>query len=603
MTVDQIAVFTVLGAALILFAWERWRFDIVAMASLMALVVMGMVPAERAFMGFGHTATITVAAILVMSRGFANSGAVDILARPIMAAMRSPALHVGALCAMAATLSAFMNNVAALALLMPVAIQSSTKAGRSPSLVLMPLAFAAVLGGIVTLVGTPPNIILSGFRQQSLGQPFHLLDFAPVGLPVAVLGTMFLALIGWRLLGSAARRTTPSGLELVREYLAELRIPEGGEVAGMSLAEVDKRITGLDVLILGIVRGGRRLPPDRRWLVLRAGDTLLVEAAPAVLERLMDAIDARLVTADEEELAEAREADGGVSRPVIAEDSLMEVVVGPRSGIRGQSARKLALAQRFSVNLLAVSRHGRSHRTRLSEFRVASGDLLLLQGDRNRLLEAVQALDCLPLAGRDHALGMRRRPVLGILTFAGPILLAATGFLPLPVALVCGALLVVLLGLVPMRELYSAIDWPVVVLLGAMLPVGEAFATTGATVLVADLVVQLAGGLAPYFTIACVILATMLLSNLLNNAATAVIMGPIALAIASALGRSPDVFLMAVAIGASCAFLTPVGHQNYMLVMGPGGYRFRDYWRIGLPLELLIVALATPLLLLVWGKA
>lgn len=590
MTLDQMLVFAVLGAALVLFAWERWRYDLVAVASLVAVVALGLVPGEEAFAGFGHVATVSVAAILVMSRGLANSGAVDVLARPINAAATGDARHVGAVCGVAAVISGFMNNVAALALLMPVTIQSAIRAKRSPSLLLMPLAFAAVLGGIVTLIGTPPNLILSGFRRQSLGEPYHLLDFAPVGVPVALAGVLFLVLAGWRLLPVRQKPGASDKLALVRDYLAELRVDEGCRAAGLYLGELDELLGDIDAVLVGVVREEHLLPPDGRWLRLRPGDLLLVEAEPGELDRLSTKFGTPLVGVDEDEDRARR----------LAEETVVEVVVRPQSRLAGRTVGELRLPRRFEVNLLAVSRQGHSHRGRLRNFAIRSGDVLLLQGDPQRLADLVPRLGALPLAERKLAMGLGGRAGLGIALFFGPLLLGALQVVPLGTALVASALLMVLSGLIPLRDLYESIDWPVVVLLGAMMPLGQAFESTGATTLVAQSVLGLTGEAPLFVLVALLIFVTMLLSDLLNNAATAVMMGPIALAIASALGASPDTFLMAVAIGASCSFLTPVGHQNYTLVMGPGGYGFRDYWRLGLPLELLIVAVATPLILFFW---
>lgn len=592
MTQDQMLVFAVLAATLALFAWERWRYDLVAVASLIAVVALGLVPAQDAFSGFGHVATVSVAAILVMSRGLANSGAVDLLARPIAAATREDGLHVGVVCGVAAVLSSFMNNVAALALLMPVTIQSALRAGRSPSLLLMPLAFAAVLGGIVTLIGTPPNLILSGFRAQTLGEPYGLLDFAWAGLPTATAGVLFLVLAGWRLLRVRARPAGADRLALVRDYLAEFRVDAEGPLAGRFFGDLDELLEDVDVIVLGVVREERLLPLDRSWRRLRGGDRLLVEAEPAELDRLRARPGLELVGIDEEE--GRRRADR------LAEDSVVEMVVRPRSRLVGMTVGALRLQRRFDVNLLAVSRQGRPHRGRLRHFAIRSGDVLLLQGDPQRLTDLVRRLGGLPLAERRLSMGLGGRAGLGLSLFFVPLALGALQILPLGIALVASALSMVVSGLIPVRDLYESIDWPVIVLLGAMMPLGEAFRSTGATGLVAATVLDLTGEAPLFVLVALLIFVTMLLSDLLNNAATAVMMGPIALAVAAGLQASPDTFLMAVAIGASCSFLTPVGHQNYTLVMGPGGYRFKDYWRLGLPLELVVVAVATPLVLLFW---
>lgn len=602
MTTDQITIVAILVGALALFVWERWRYDLVATAALIAVVLTGLVAPEQAFAGFGHPATITVAAVLVMTRGFANSGAVDLLARPLGRLTGTAPLHVAGLCGMAALLSAFMNNIAALALMMPVAVQSAKKAGRSPSLVLMPLAFAAVLGGIVTLIGTPPNIILSSFRAETGAGPFALLDFAPVGLPVAVIAVAFLATVGWRLLGAAASRVAEGPLAEARAYQAEIRLPAGSPSIGRSLADLETSLREIDAVFRSVIRGQRRLPANRQWVVLREGDILAVRAAPEELDKLLAVLGAEAVAADAHDDAPAAvtaKQSGTTAGP--ADDlAVVEAVVHPSAPIIGRTIASLDLQRLHELTPVALSRKGRPPRRRLRETVIEGGDVLLLQGEPKVLEAALPELGCLPIAGTAGALGGRGRAGLGLSLFFGAIGLGGSGLVDLPIALITGAVAMVLTGLIPVRQLYDSIDWPVIVLLGAMMPLGDAFESTGTTGLVAELIVRLSGDLPSFVVIGAVILVSMLLSDLLNNAATALIMGPIAVAIAQALGQPVDAYLMAVAVGASCSFLTPVGHQNYTLVMGPGGYRFVDYARLGLPLELLVLLVATPLIVLIW---
>ena len=601
MTYEQIVALALLPVIFGLFVWGRWRHDVVAFVALMAAVVLGLVPGDEAFAGFGHPATITVAAVLIISRGLTNAGAVEHVARLVRPATGSTVMHIAALSGAAAALSGFINNVGALALFMPVAMASAAKAKRAAAVLLMPLSFGSILGGLITLIGTPPNIIVAAYRGQALGTPFGLFDFTPVGLPLAVAGVAFVALVGWRLI-PASRRAARSPAEMIdiENYVAETRVPKGSKIVGKSVAELDDITLENDALIVGLIRGERRILAVRRERI-RTDDMLLIEAAPDSLQALIRALGLKLVE-DQDNGAEDDGTEPKPSRVSIGSDdvAVVEVVVAAASRIAGRTAGAVHFRRRYGVNLLAVARSGRPFRDRLASFRFQTGDVLLIQGDRDRLPEIVSQLGCLPLAERDLPIGRRNATVFALSVFVGAILIAAFGLLSFPIALAGAAALMVVANIVPPRELYESIDWPVIVLLGAMIPIGGALQTSGASELIAGLITGLAESTSVVFVLALLFVVTMTLSDVMNNAATAVIAAPLAVAIAERLGVSPDPFLMAVAVGASCAFLTPIGHQNNTLVMGPGGYRFGDYWRMGLPLEVLIVALGLPLILWAW---
>jgi len=588
---DQIVVCALLVGALVLFAWGRWRHDVVAFAALMVAVVAGVVPFEDSFSGFGHPATITVALVLILSRGLANSGVTDLVARRVMTATGRVWSHILSLGGVGSLMSALMNNVGALALLMPVAMQSAVKAERSPSLILMPLSFATILGGLLTLIGTPPNIIVATYRADALGEPFSMFDFTPVGGVCALIGVLFVAFVGWRLLPEDKRRAgPPEEFFQIADYVTEARIKDDAKAAGMTLAEIEEATDDIDAVIIGLIRDERHRPAPPPAQRLRAGDVLVIEASPDDLEKFIAKLELEIVGAEE-----ARE--GGLAADDV---EVVEAVVAPRSPIEGRTIGSEYLRRRFGVNLLAISREGRPRRGRLRGFQPAPGDVLLLQGEREHLGEVFRALGCLPLAGRGVQFGQRGRAGLAIGLFGAAIGLATAGVLSLQIAFGLAAVGMVLGNLIAPRELYDAIDWPVIVLLGAMLPLGGALESTGTTGLIADAITARAASISPIVVLVLLLVLTMTLSDVLNNAATVVVMAPIAVSIARELGVDADAFLMAVAIGGSSAFLTPIGHQNNTLVMGPGGYAFGDYWRMGLPLEVLIVAVATPMILLVW---
>jgi len=607
---DQVLVVALLGTMMAGFLWGRLRHDVIALGALMAAVLLGLVPGEQAFAGFGHPAVITVAAVLILSRGLQISGAVDWLSRTLLPARAGPMTSLAALMGLGAGLSAFMNNVGAMALLMPVAVQIAGRHDLAPGQVLMPLAFGTILGGMTTLVGTPPNLIVAGFRPEAA---FGMFDFAWVGLPVALAGIAFVVLAGWRLV--PARR--PEGGEGFRTaaYLTEVRVPEGARTVGQTLRAVEDLLEPAEAQILALVRGQTRLNAPHRGRRLRAGDVLVVEARP---EGLAEALASAGLELEESRpppagLAGPDPADGPAAAPDPGtgtsegeagadegETTLREYVVLPNAAIAGRTARDLALRSRHGLNLLAVSRSGQRPRARLRTLVIRSGDVLLLQGSPERLADFAAAQGCIPLAARELRLPDGRAALIAGATMLGAVGLAASGLVPTAVAFALGVLAVMVFRIVPLRDLYAAVDWPVVVLLAALIPVAGAMESTGTAALLAG---ALVGGVAQgsaLVALAVVLVVTMFLSDLMNNAATAAVMCPVALGVAAALGVSPDPLLMAVAVGASCAFLTPIGHQNNTLILGPGGFGFGDYWRLGLPLEAVVVAVALLLLPVFW---
>ena len=591
MSTDQATIFAILVALFVLFVWGRWRYDIVAFLALLAAVVAGVVPFADAFRGLGHPATVTVALVLVMSRALTNSGAVDLIARHVRLSAKRLSLHIGALSSLGAGLSAVMNNVGALALLMPVVMQAAAKAKQSPAVVLMPLSFGTILGGLVTMIGTPPNIIIATFRDKTAGEPFSMFDFTPVGASVAIAGLVFIAVAGWRLI-PPQRRKKLSAQELfdLEDYVSEARVPEGSDAAGKTVHEIEELTGDIDAAIVGVIRKGRRGFGVARREPVEVGDLLVIEAGPENIGKFMTQLKLEVVG-----------VEGSRANLLRADDvTLMEAVVPPRSRIERRSANAVRLRSRYGVNLIAVSRQGAPIRERLRTLLLEAGDVLLLQGDADRLPEVIAAIGCLPLAERRLQLGKGRQAWLCAGLFAAAIGAAAAGLAPFPITLSLAVVAVALLKIVPPREIYESVDWPVILLLAAMIPVGEALETTGATGLIASAIVDLGAGVSPIVMLALLMVVTMTLSDIMNNAATAVVAAPIAVAIAAQLGLDPDPFLMTVAVGASCAFLTPIGHQNNMLIMGPGGYHFGDYWRMGLPLEALIVCVSIPMIVWVW---
>jgi di/tricarboxylate transporter len=588
MTVDQTILFTLLAALFVFLIWGRWRYDLVAFVALLVAILSGVVPKDEAFSGFGHPATVIIALVLIVSRGLINSGAIELLARVVVDSSRRLVSHIAIMSGVTALLSAVMNNVAALAMLMPLDIQAAEKAKRSPSLTLMPLSFASILGGMITLIGTPPNIVIAEFRGTALGEPYQMFDFTPVGLVCAVVGVLFVTLIGWRLLPSDLRDREPGAKSFdLADYIAELRVPDGSKVIGQRVRDLDEIAAKSDVEIVGLVRRGQRMPGLARVVEIKAGDILVLEAHPENIDEALGTLQLEYVGAGTEQLDK--------------EDlTLHEVVVTEASALAGRSARSFRLLYRYNVALVGVSRAGRRFREQVRKLTIKPGDVLLLLGPEERLADATARLGCLPLRDRGQRVVQREKAGIAVGIFTVAILLASLGIVYLPIALGCVAALLVLLNIVPLRELYDSIEWPVIVLLGSMIPIGTALQTTGGTALIANAMVEVSLGYSPTVVLVLLIIVTMTLSDVMNNTATAVIAAPIAVDIAARLGVSPDPFLMGVAVAASSAFLTPIGHKNNTLILGPGGYRFGDYWRMGLPLEVLIVLFAVPTILWVW---
>ncbi|MDF1792958.1 MAG: SLC13 family permease [Thalassobaculaceae bacterium] len=592
MTTDQICTLSLLAVVVVLFIWGRWRVDAVAMLALMAAVFLGLVTPQDAFAGFGHPAVITVAAVLALSSALARSGVVDLIAAWIERFAATRLTQLVALSTLGGAMSGFMNNVGALALLMPVALSMAKRTGYSASLVLMPLSFATILGGLVTLIGTPPNVLIADYHRRITGHGFELFDFAWTGVPMAVLGILFLTLVGWRLIPSSGQNRAEGDAPFdIDGYLTELIVPEAAKIVGKTIDEIAEEME-TPPQFDGIVRGRNRVIRRLHVAKLEVGDVLLVHGDTEAIEELV---------AKGFKMVAAKDLPGEDGESPIDTDALaiVEAVVTPRSWLEGRTPALVTLRARYGINLLAIARSGAPVRSRLRDVQFRAGDVLLLQGARDQITETVRTLGCLPLAERKLSLEPRRA-LVPVLLFAAAIVATVTNILPAAVALTAAVVALVFVKGLSMREVYDAIDWQVIVLLAAMIPVGGALETTGAANVIAGAIAAAAWSADPHIILAIVLILTMTLSDIMNNAATAVVMAPVSVGLAAAIGVNPDPMLMAVAVGASCAFLTPIGHQNNLLVMGPGGYKFGDYWRMGLPLEIMLVALGVVIIPWVW---
>ncbi|MGI0524581.1 SLC13 family permease [Rhizobium giardinii] len=586
MRMDQWLSLLVIALMMAAFVWGRYRHDVVAAGSLLVAIVIGIVPAKEAFSGFADDIVIIVASALVVSAAISRSGIMDIALRRFSPEKSGPRARLILLVGIVAVLSAFIKNIGALAIMIPVAIQMARKSGVSPSMFLMPMAFASLLGGLMTQIGTSPNIIVSRVREEITGQPFTMFDYTPVGAALALVGVVFLGIF-YKLLPERVREETSMDEAVkINNYTTEARVVASSAAVGKSISWLQKPAGG-DAMVTGIISegGARRTPlPD---MSLKEGDLLIIEGEQAALDRI--------VTEGKLRLSE-RTHDTEKGKVINA----VEAIVGEHSPLIGLSAKEVALFESTGLNLLAVSRRDMRFTERLGEIKIRNGDVVVLQGDLQKLPDLLREWGCLPLVARDLKLGRARNGLIPILILAATMVATALGAVPVATAFFAAAFLMVVTGSVPLREVYGHLDAPILIMLAALIPISDSLRTTGTTDVIADLLSRTAEVLPPYGALALILVAAMAVTPFLNNAATVLVMAPIAATFAEKLGLQPDAFLMAVAIGAGCDFLTPIGHQCNTLVMAPGGYRFGDYARLGLPLSIIVLLVSVPMLLLVW---
>ena len=581
MTTDQILAFTLLGCTLAAFVWNRLPYDLVALLSLSIGLIVGIIPAEHAFEGFSDTVVVIIACALVVSAAIARSGVVEALMRPIAPKLKTTAIQVPVLSAASMLLSMVTKNVGALAIFMPVAIQLCRRNKTPVSAVLMPMAFSAMLGGIVTLIGTAPNILIAKVRADTVGKPFSLFDFTPVGLTVAAAGLVFVS-FGWVLLPRGRRGA--SGIDAafnLEDYTAEANVPAGSAVVGLSVAEIEAMAEG-DVQVAMVIRERYRRFPPRPDSLLREDDLLLLRGEPSDLDRLVARADLHLAG-----------ASGGQAQ-------IVEAVVTADSALVGRTLAQAKLEQRFDIGVMAVSRSGKRIGQRLATVRLRAGDVIVLRSASPHMADTLGELRILPLAHRSISLGRNERSIWPILVLAVAMGLVATHILAVGVAFFLAAVAMLLMRTMTMHEAYETVEWHVLILLGALIPVTHALHDTGGTALLANLVLSIVQGLPGPAALGFILVTTLLITPFLHNAPTVLIMGPLAASVALKLGYNVDPFLMAVALGAGCDFLSPLGHQCNTLVMGPGGYRFADYPRLGAPLSLIVIVVGLPMILWVW---
>ena len=591
MTYPQIVLFSLLAAIMVLMFWGRWRHDLVAFAGLMAAVILGVVPQDQAFSGFGNPATMVVALVLVATAGLTRTGVVSRLTRLLSSRDRSVTGHVALFGAVGGFLSGFMNNIAALAMLMPIDMQAARKARRAAGLTLMPLAFATVLGGMLTLIGTPPNLIVSSFRENALGEPYRMFDFLPVGGTVAVAGIAFIALIGWRLIPDRYHnRQEGTGPERPRRYITKMVVTESSALLDRTIGEARQDAQEAGIRITGLSHQGHIVTGKIEDHRIAAKDVLVLRGDPAALDEYRSTA----LLAFPDGRVEPR------ARPDSEGQHLIECLVPIGAAIVGRTAQSFGLVNRYDSVLIGLRRRGMALRDTLPRQEIQPGDMLLLLAPESRVDDVLLSSGVVRLDGGSLPVQREGHMRTAIVLFAAAVIATSFGILSMPIALGLVVIAYVLFGVLSVGELYDHVDWPVIVLLGAMIPLGLALDQTGGTALIASGIAALTQGYPAWLGLIILMLVTMCLSDILNNNATTIIAAPVGIRLAEQLEVRPDAFLMGVAIAASCAFLTPIGHQNNTLILGPGDYRFGDYWRMGLPLEIIVIAVSVPMLLIVW---
>lgn len=588
LTADQAAAIAIVVVMLGFFVWDRWRYDVVALGALLAAVTIGIVPQKEAFVGFSDQVVVVMATVLVVSKAIARSGLLDRFVRRLMRGVNSPSLQIGLLSASVGVLSSVVKNVGTLGIFMPIAIQIARRSKQSPSIYLMPLAFASLIGGTITLIGTSPNLLISTVRENITGKPFAMFDFAWVGLPLTIIIVAYLA-VGWRLLPKD-RQGAPAAEEKfsVEDYTTELLIGRESPLIGKTVGDLE-HLGETDIVVIAVMReGGHNYIPSPHWSLF-AGDVVTVQAESSAIKRLVD--EARL------DLAHARELRKGDTRDELG---MVEAIVTAESPIVGKTPRGLKLRQRFDVNLLAVSRAGARRAVGLESHEFNVGDVIVLQGWEKGLQTTMSDLGLLPLADRSLGLARGNRGFVSLAILAAAMVLITLQVVTVAVGFFAAAVLVILLKQISLRDAYDALEGQLIVLLASLIPIANSLQSTGVTDLIGHNLAVVGAVVPGSIALAMMLGAAMLLTPFLNNAAAVLMLGPVAAVVAKSLNYNPDPFLIAVALGCACDFLTPIGHQNNLLVMGPGGYRFSDYWRLGAPLSILVLLIGTPLIVWVW---
>lgn len=591
---SQMLVILITLVTLILFVHGRLRYDFVSLLCLLTLVLTGLVAPEDAFVGFGHPAVVTVAAVLIISNALIKTGAIDRLVTLVDIGPDNLQFKIFSLMLLTATLSAFMNNVGALALIMPICLSIANDKDIPASQLLMPVAFASLLGGMTTSIGTPPNLIVSTYRVQAGGEAYSFFAFLPTGLALTMAGILFTVILGWKFIPVRISRSLKDRFNL-EDYLFELIVTDECDPEGIKLIDFAKTY-GVHINVVAIIREDYRVVSPKADQEIFPGDILIVKSVSKKVNQLIQKSCLKLKGADTEKL---------ISHKNLRSDdvALVEVVLRDDSPLIGRTTVETRLRTRYNANLIAVSSKGVTSIDRLKDLVFRNGDILLLQVPKVSLEDVYSKMRCLPLAEREVSLSVidsNLDQIITISIFLLSIILTSLELLPVQISFLLASVLLIIFRVISPREFYDSIEWPTIIMIGSLFALGQALESSGGSDSIAGLITKLSLYFSPQIILAIMMSITIILTNLINNNAATILMAPIGISVANNLGLAYDPFLMAICIGACISFMTPIAHQSNTLIMGPGGFKFTDYWQLGLPLSILSVLVGVPVILLVW---
>lgn len=594
MITAQVIVFATIIIGFIFFVWNKFRYDVVSLIILVILIISGffipnIISPEKAFLGFGHEVIIIVASMFVLSKALISSGFIDLITRRLFFLRGHPIVQLFFLVVLVAIISAFINNIGAVALIMPVAMQMAKRNNVSPAMFLLPIAFASHLGGFLTLIGTPRNIIISSFREDAGFEQFGMFDFSFVGGGVALVGIIFIVILGVLFFKNKPVPKDSKELFEIEDYVMEAKVAEKSKFIGKYLKDLSN-ISKIPFAITAMIRNGKKIKHLSGYEIIQEGDILLIESESDTLTDIIETAGLNLSG----QISEEKDIT------VDEEQGVIEAVIPPDSYLVGKSWRNVSINMRFGVNLLAISRFGEKIKERIDRIFLKPSDVLIFQGRKESVNETLSSLGIYPLADREMTLGRKTKIFTSFIIFISAITLATLNIMPISIIFLTAALFTILFGVISIKQAYDGISFPVLILLGGMLTLGFTLENSGGAETLAFLLLNISDVMSPVFLLIAVLIFAMILSDFVNTTAAVVIVAPIAIVIAQSLGASIDPFLMAVAIGGSSAFLTPTGHESNTLVIDQGKYKYSDYLKFGLPLEIIIIFVSVPLILYFW---
>jgi len=590
MTLDIAVILAVLAAAIALFASGKLPSDLVALLTMVVLLLLGHVSPEQAIAGFSNTATITVGAMFILSAGLFRSGAVNFLGTWITRlGRRSLWIALVLLMVGIGAISAFMNNTAAVAIFLPISVAAAKSLKVPPARLLMPLSFAGMFGGVCTLIGTSTNLLVSTIAEQNGLAPIGMFELSPLGLIFFGVGVVYMVLVGVRLIPDRGGDAALDERYGMGDYLVEVVVEKSARSVGKTIAD-SPLVLETGVMVLDIIRRGERFSMPRSNMLIHEGDVLRLRGDVEMLTKVQEREGIRLRPHDRWEI---RHLDDGPTQQV-------EVVVAPGAQLDGRTLRQVRFAALYGSMVLAIRQREQLRHGELEDTVLRAGDALLVEVPLERLAALRRSKDFVLVAELEVPTFRRERIIPAVLIIAGVVATAALGLIPILVGALVGAVLMIVTRCLTLDEAYEAVDWPVIFLLAGILTLGVAMENVGAAAFLAEGLLLATGGFGPFALVAAFYLLTSLLTATMSNNATAVLLAPVAIATAGTLGIDPRPLLMTVAFAASASFMTPMGYQTNLMILGPGNLKFIDFVKVGGPLSFLFWILATLLIPVFW---